>query len=43
MQKGETSMLKGYAMIATLSVAALAAAPQAQAHDNGGPYVAGAL
>jgi hypothetical protein len=28
-------MLKQYATIAALSVAALAAAPQAQAHDNG--------
>ena len=36
-------MLKQYATIAVLSVAALAAVPQAQAHDNAGPYIAGAL
>ena len=36
-------MLKQYATIAALSVAALAAAPQAQAHDNAAPYIAGAL
>ena len=36
-------MLKHYATIAALSVAALAATPQAQAHDNAGPYIAGAL
>jgi hypothetical protein len=36
-------MLKQYATIAALSVAALFAAPQAQAHDNAGPYIAGAL
>jgi hypothetical protein len=36
-------MLKQYATIAALSVTALAAPPQAQAHDNAGPYIAGAL
>jgi hypothetical protein len=36
-------MITRYATIAVLSVAALAATPQAQAHDNAGPYIAGAL
>lgn len=35
--------MKRYATIAVLSVAALAATSQAQAHDNAGPYIAGAL
>jgi hypothetical protein len=36
-------MLKRYAKIAALSVAALAATAPAQAHDNAGPYIAGAF
>lgn len=36
-------MMKRYAATAVLSVAALAATAQAHAHDNAGPYIAGAL